>query len=210
MCTWWCIPKQAQNGLQGEEGVSAANEKNGGGGGSRGEARDSINEEKLEWKEMKVEPSWRGCSTRPFLLQAAAVPLRAPLNEASSNAGCSGTSCQWEEQKRWIKGRWRGGLILSESPVRAYTLTTGHLPQASWCFLIIHHNDRKETGQLICFSNVVYEQINREEVEEIMSSFFKVFEINDFLTSKASTIWKIAAMISPFLSLSPSQIVNDM
>lgn len=58
MCTWWCIPKQARNGLQGEkEGASAENEKNGGGGGSRREARVSINEEKLEWKEMKVELS---------------------------------------------------------------------------------------------------------------------------------------------------------
>lgn len=100
MCTWWCIPKQARNGLQGEkEWAGAENEKNGGGGGSRGEARVSINEEKLEWKEMKVELSWRGCCTRPFLLQAAAAPLRAPLNEAGSDAGCPQSGQQPEERE---------------------------------------------------------------------------------------------------------------
>lgn len=65
--------------------------RTGGGGGSRGEARVSINEEKLEWKEMKVELSWRGCRTRPFLLRAAAAPPRAPLNDAGRHAGCSAT-----------------------------------------------------------------------------------------------------------------------
>lgn len=161
MCTWWCIPKQARNGLQGEkEWAGAENEKNGGGGGSRAEARVSINEEKLEWKEMKVELSWRGCCTRPFLLQATAAPLRAPRNEAGSDAGCSQQREEWE---RWIRG---GEEVAFACPRVRRALTPS--PQVIYHkpFSVFQQKQREE-NLLISSSNFVYEHINRggEEIE---------------------------------------------
>lgn len=99
---------------------------------------------------MKVELSWRGCCTRPFLLQAAAAPLRAPLNEAGSDAGCPQGGQQREERERWIR---EGEEVASACPRVQRALTPS--PQ------VIYLREQREENLLISSSDFVYKHINR-------------------------------------------------